>query len=71
MNELEQLDEATATRSRGYIQDWLRGERPPDKAIRQVFAVTDQILMAGRVAVAAKPAGYSQVNMVAFNDGGE
>jgi hypothetical protein len=27
MIELEQLDEATAMRSRGYIQDWLRDER--------------------------------------------
>jgi hypothetical protein len=51
MNELEQLDEATATHSRGYIQDWLKDERPPDKAIRQVFAATDQILKAGRLAI--------------------
>ena len=51
MNELEQLDEATATLSRGYIQDWLQGERPPDKAIREVFTATDTILKAGRLAV--------------------
>lgn len=51
MKELDRLDEATATRSRGYIQDWLKGERPPDKAIRQVFAATDQILKAGRIVV--------------------
>jgi len=57
MNELEQLDEATATRSRGYIQGWLQGERPPDKAIRQVFAATDQILKAGRIAVAGMAEG--------------
>jgi hypothetical protein len=43
--------EATATRSRGYVQDWLKGERPPDKAIREVFVATDQILKAGRIAV--------------------
>jgi hypothetical protein len=52
MNELEQLDEATAARSRGYIQGWLKGERPPDKAIREVFTATDTILKAGRIDVA-------------------
>ena len=51
LNELEQLDEETVSRSRAYVQDWLRGERPPDKAIRQVFGVVDAILKAGRVAV--------------------
>jgi hypothetical protein len=51
MNELEQLDEETATRSRGYVQNWLQGERPPDKAIREVFSATDTILKAGRLAV--------------------
>lgn len=51
MNELGRLDEATATRSRGYVQSWLQGERPTDIAIRQVFVATDQILKAGRLAV--------------------
>lgn len=51
MNELEQLDEQTATKSRGYIQGWLEGEQPPDKAIREVFVATDRILKAGRIAV--------------------
>lgn len=51
MNELGRLDEDTATRSRGYVQSWLKGERPPDKAIREVFVATDQILKAGRLAV--------------------
>lgn len=49
MNELDRLDEQTASESRGYVQHWLQGERPPDVAIRQVFGVTDQILRAGRV----------------------
>jgi len=40
-----------ATHSRGYIQGWLKDERPPDKAIREVFSATDQILKAGRLAV--------------------
>jgi hypothetical protein len=51
MNELGQLTDEMATHSRGYIQDWLKGERPPDKAIREVFTATDQILKAGRIAV--------------------
>jgi hypothetical protein len=51
MKELERLDEDTAFRSRGYVQGWLKGERPPDKAIREVFVATDQILKAGRIAV--------------------
>jgi hypothetical protein len=51
MNELGQLTDAMATHSRGYIQDWLNGERPPDKAIREVFRATDVILKAGRRAV--------------------
>ena len=51
MNELGQLTDDMATHSRGYIQDWMRGERPPDKAIREVFTATDTILKAGRLAV--------------------
>jgi len=50
MNELGQLDDDTASRSRGYIQHWLRDEHPPDKAIQQVFRATDAILKSGRVA---------------------
>ncbi len=51
MNELGQLTDEMATHSRGYIQGWLEGERPPDKAIRQVFSATDTILKAGRLAI--------------------
>jgi len=51
MNELGQLTDEMAMHSRGYIQGWLQDERPPDKAIRQVFTATDQILKAGRIAV--------------------
>ena len=53
LNELDRLDEQTASVSRGYIQDWLHNTRPPDTAIRRVFAATDQILKAGRMAVAS------------------
>jgi len=48
MNELGQLDAASAYQSRGYIQHWMKDERPPDAAIRQVFSATDLILKAGR-----------------------
>lgn len=48
MNELNALDQMNAPESRHYIQTWLRGEKPDDKAIRQVFTATDQILKAGR-----------------------
>ena len=51
MRELDMLDDGTAAETRGYCQHWLRGERPPDKVIQQVFTITDRILRAGRVAV--------------------
>lgn len=54
MNELGLLDEDTATRSRGYIQHWLGEERPPDKAIQQVFTAADRILRSGRVEVSGE-----------------
>jgi hypothetical protein len=50
MNELELMDEETASHSRGYIRHWLGSEQPPDQAIRQVFTVADRILRAGRIA---------------------
>ncbi len=49
MNEVDLLDEQTAMESRGYIAHWLKGERPPDKAIQQVFTAVDRILRAGRI----------------------
>jgi hypothetical protein len=53
MHELGQLDAAAASASRGYIQEWLDGERPPERAIQQVFTATDRILKAGRLTVGA------------------
>jgi hypothetical protein len=50
MNELEAMDEETASASRGYIRHWLGEEQPPDQAIRQAFTVADRILRAGRLA---------------------
>jgi hypothetical protein len=52
MNELQQMDEETASHSRGYLQHWLGTEQPTDREIRLVFAATDQILKAGRLPVA-------------------
>ncbi|TFD15497.1 hypothetical protein E3T26_06865 [Cryobacterium sp. TMT1-21] len=49
MNELNALDQMNAPESRDYIQTWLRGEKPDDKAIRQVFTATDSILKSGRL----------------------
>ena len=53
MRELGQLDEPSAEVSRGYIQEWLAGEQPSDRAIQQVFTATDRILKAGRLTVDA------------------
>jgi hypothetical protein len=52
MNELELMDDETASHIRGYIRHWLGEEHPPDQAIRQVFTTADRLLRAGRVAVA-------------------
>jgi hypothetical protein len=51
MKELDQLDDASASESRAYIQHWLKDEHPPEKAIQHVFTATDRILKAGRLAV--------------------
>lgn len=48
LNELDALDQMNASESRGYIQHWIRKQRPDDKSIRQVFTATDKILQAGR-----------------------
>jgi len=51
LNELGKLDQETASRSRGYLQNWLDGDRPPDSSVRRVFSATNTILNAGRLAV--------------------
>lgn len=50
LNELDRLTPEMASHSRGYVQHWLREQRPSDLAIRQVFKATDAILRAGRLA---------------------
>lgn len=52
MNELELMDEETASHSRGYIAHWLQDEQPPEMSIRRVFRAADALLRAGRVATA-------------------
>lgn len=67
MHELGQLDEDTASHSRGYIQNWLKGERPSDESIRAVFRATDAILRSGRLAVESFWLVAVRTNAV-FND---
>lgn len=47
LNELGITDEATQSHSRAYIQEWLAGQTPSDKLLREVFTATDKILRAG------------------------
>lgn len=48
MNELGQLDDETASHSRGYIRHWLQDEQPPEQSIRRVFKAAEAIVKAGR-----------------------
>jgi hypothetical protein len=50
-HELDVTTEQQAAESRGYCQNWLVNQRPPETSIRHVFKVADQILRAGRLAV--------------------
>lgn len=52
LHELGEVALMNVSESRGYIRSWLKGERPSDQSIRQVFSVVDRILKAGRPAVA-------------------
>lgn len=56
MNGVGATEQMDAAGSRSYIQTWLRGEKPRDKAIREVFAAVDAILRAGIVSSAAEAA---------------
>lgn len=48
MNDLGATEHMDAAGSRGYIQTWLRGQKPSDQAIREVFRAVDSILKAGK-----------------------
>jgi len=50
LNELGELDEKTASISRGYVQAWMRDQQPAEESIRQVLNVSTRILNAGREA---------------------
>lgn len=48
MNEMGALEHMNASESRGYVQHWLRGNKPPDESIKRVFTTVDKIMKAGR-----------------------
>jgi hypothetical protein len=52
MNELELMDDETASHSRGYIAHWLKNEQPPEQSIRRVFRAAEAVLKAGRIVTA-------------------
>jgi hypothetical protein len=60
MNELELMDEETASYSRGYVRHWLQNELPPEQTIRRVFRAAEVNLKAGRIApiLPAKPTNF-------------
>lgn len=49
INQIGAVEHMDASGSRGYISAWLRGEKPPDAAIKAVFKAVDEILRAGQV----------------------
>jgi hypothetical protein len=51
LNEIGGITDDQASVSRGYIQGWMKGERPSDASIRSVFTVADKLVKAGRMAV--------------------
>jgi hypothetical protein len=51
LKELGVMDEETASSSRSYVRHWLRDEKPPEQAVRQVLVGADCILKAGRLAI--------------------
>lgn len=59
LNELDATGQFDPSESRYYIFSWLRGQTPPDAAIKQVFSVADKIIRAGRLEVNAELAEAS------------
>ena len=47
MNELGSTDQFDAAESRDYIQQWLKGEEPPEPSVKRVFSTADKIYRAG------------------------
>ena len=50
-HELDVITDDQASESRAYCQSWLSGQNPPETSIRRIFASTNAILRAGRLAV--------------------
>lgn len=48
MNELEVMTDEIATATRGYLQGWLKGQKPGEQSVRKVFKTADAIINAGR-----------------------
>lgn len=48
MTELGLMTPEMASVSRGYIQQWMAGQRPSDESVRSIFKAADTILEAGR-----------------------
>lgn len=47
LKELGELDDETASVSRGYISSWMKGEKPSEASIRSVLNVATRVLAAG------------------------
>jgi len=48
LNEFDELDDETATVSRGYCQSWMKQEQPTEVTYRRILNVSTKILKAGR-----------------------
>lgn len=59
LNDLGALEQFDPAESRAYIQTWLRGEEPPESAIKRVFTVADRIIRAGMEEASAELAAAS------------
>ena len=46
----ESLELPGAEYSRGYIQNWLKGDVIPERSAQKIFGATDRILRAGQPA---------------------
>jgi hypothetical protein len=48
LNELGELDEETASVSRGYVSSWMHNQQPSETSLKNVLNVSTKILKAGR-----------------------
>jgi antirestriction protein ArdC len=47
LKEIDALDDETAQVSRGYVQSWMRNERPSEQSLRRVLSVATRVIEAG------------------------